>query len=123
MPKIVNEVPATTRAGRSKQYDFAELYAQLLESGKAAELVQGTDFKSSGASMKQYLYRDVKDYDLKATVWSEEVDGKPHRVIFSVEKMTAEDHKKAEAAAKKRAATKAAKEAEADENANRSTQE
>lgn len=115
MPKIVNEVPTVERPGRAKQHDFTELYKQLLETGKAVELVQGTDFKSSGASMKQYIYRDARENDLKAEVWSEEIDGKPHRVIFSVRKLTAEDKKKAEEAAAKRAATKAAK-AEAEAN-------
>lgn len=118
MPKIVDEVPSVARAGRAKEYDFTELYKQLVQSGKAAELVQPDDFKCSAASMKQTLYRDAKDHDLKAKVWSEEIDGKPHRIIFSVTKLTAEDRKAAaERLAKRRATAEAkAKEAEAEAN-------
>jgi hypothetical protein len=91
MPNIVDSLPKSTR-GRSRKYDFVELYGQLAESGKAAELVHGDDFECSGASMRQYLYRDAPEHGFTVKVRTRtEDDGTEDGrdiVTFATAKMT-----------------------------------
>lgn len=82
MPKIIDALPKSTR-GRAKKYDFEALYKQLAETGKAAELTQGEDFTCSGASMRQFLYRDAPDFGYKAKVKTREDEDGRHIVMFT----------------------------------------
>ena len=91
MPKIVDELPKTERGGRTKKYDYLPaLFKELLQNGKAAELVQGEDFDCSGPSMRQLLYKEASEQGLKARVRTRvEPEGDPdgrHFVTFAVEK-------------------------------------
>jgi hypothetical protein len=85
MPRIVDELPKTNR-GRTRKYNFDDLYEQLLKTGKAAELVKGEDFTCSGASMRQFLYRDAGEKNLKIRVRNRTEDDGRDVVTFSVEK-------------------------------------
>lgn len=84
MPRIVDELPKTSR-GRTKKYHWEELYAQLAESGKAAELEQGEDFTCSGASIRQFLYRDSAENGFKVKVRNRKGENDRDIVTFSVE--------------------------------------
>lgn len=83
MPRIVDELPKTNR-GRTRKYNFDDLYEQLLKTGKAAELVKGEDFTCSGASMRQFLYRDAGEKNLKIRVRNRTEDDGRDVVTFSV---------------------------------------
>lgn len=109
-PTFVDEVPASSR-GRAAKYDFSKTYEALLKNGKAAQITQGKHFTCSGASMKQFIYRDAKEKGLKATLHAVENENEPAVITFSVEKETEEDRKRAQERARKRAETKKAKEA------------
>lgn len=85
MPRIVDELPKTNR-GRTRKYNFDDLYKQLLSSGKAAELVKGEDFTCSGVSMRQFLYRDAAEKNLKIRVRNRTEDDGRDVITFSVEK-------------------------------------
>jgi hypothetical protein len=115
-PTFVDALPESTR-GRTAKYDFSGTYDALLKNGKAAQITQGKHFTCSGASMRQYIYRDAKEHGLKAEIHSKEEENEPVVITFSVAKETEEDKQKAKDRAKKRAETKKAKEAaEADGN-------
>ncbi len=111
-PTFVDEVPESNR-GRAAKYNFTKTYEALLKNGKAAQITQGKHFTCSGASMKQYIYRNAKEHGLKAVIHAEEEENKPVVITFSVEKVTEEDRKKAAERAKKRAETKHRKEQDA----------
>lgn len=85
MPTIVDALPKTSR-GRARKYDYESLYNELLKSGKAAQLVQGDDFTCTGASMRQFLYRDTSERGLKVKVRSTKDEGDHDVITFSVER-------------------------------------
>lgn len=107
MPKIVDSLPKTER-GRARKYEFIdELYPQLEGTDKAAELIPGEDFECSTASMRQYLYRDAAERDLKAKVRTYEDEQGREIVVFAVEKLTQKEIEKRDEKAKKAAEKKA----------------
>lgn len=108
-PTFVDELPQSNR-GRVAKYDFSKTYEALLKNGKAAQITQGKHFTCSGASMKQYIYKDAKENGLKAVIHADEQENKPAVITFSVEKETEEDRKRAAERARKRAENKKAKE-------------
>lgn len=93
MPQFVDELPKSSR-GRSKKYDFSELYEKLLENGKAVKLTQGVDFKSKGPSMRQFIYKDTKERGLKAKIHTDESTEGKHTVTFTVQKAPVKDNGK-----------------------------
>ena len=83
--KFVDELPKTNR-GRSKKYDYDEVYETLLKNGKAAELIQGEDFDCTGPSMRQFLYRDGAEHDLDISVRTKQDEDERWIVTFQVAK-------------------------------------
>lgn len=101
MPRVLETLPVQTRenAGRSEKYPFDEWF-----DGNVYELVEGEDFDSKRSTMATVLHTAASKRDMLIQTRMTQ-DG----LAIQARPLTKEDKKRREAAAKKRAETKAAK--------------